>query len=180
MTGPHPGGRLLPAWGRSALCLCLLLVLSACAGSVAPPTVVLGPPQGQQIFLRDVVAEAAPGVAMTPEDLKRNVQLVLAEIRASSPAVLQPSGEPHAWLMKIIFTRYDEGNAFARFMLAGLGQIRIEADVLLLDPDTGQTVAKYQVAKDFSFGGIYGGTTTIQDVEKGFARSVAATVKQKT
>lgn len=43
-----------------------------------------------------------------------------------------------------------------------------------------QVVASYKVSNDFSFGGLYGGTTTIRDVEKGFARSVAETVKVKT
>ena len=33
----------------------------------------------------------------------------------------------------IAFTRYAEGNAFARFMLAGLGQIHIDAEVSLED-----------------------------------------------
>jgi hypothetical protein len=79
--------------------------------------------------------------------------------------------------MNIVFTQYDEGNAAARFLLAGLGQIRIDADVSLLTPGSGATVATYKVSKDFSFGGLYGGTTNIHDVEKGFARSVAEIVK---
>ena len=81
--------------------------------------------------------------------------------------------------MKITFTRYDEGNAFGRFMLAGLGQIYIEGDVVLFDSQTMQAVASYKISKDFSFGGIYGGTTTIRDVEKGFALSVADAIKPK-
>ena len=63
-------------------------------------------------------------------------------------------------------------------MIAGLGQIRIGADVLLIEPANNQTVGEFEVSKDFAFGGIYGGTTRIEDVEDGFARSVAAIFKE--
>lgn len=49
-------------------------------------------------------------------------------------------------------------------MLAGRGQIHIDADVSLIDEPTQAVIAKYKVSKDFSFGGLYGGTTTILDV----------------
>jgi hypothetical protein len=38
-------------------------------------------------------------------------------------------------------------------MLAGLGQIYIEGDVVLFDSQTMQAVASYKISKDFSFGG---------------------------
>ena|SRR6266480_7969501 len=76
--------------------------------------------------------------------------------------------------VKLVFTKYDNGNAFARFMLAGFGQIRISANVLLIEPTNNQTVGEFEVSKDFSFGGVYGGTTRVEDVEDGFARSVAS------
>jgi hypothetical protein len=82
-------------------------------------------------------------------------------------------------VVKVVITKYDPGNAVARFMLAGLGQIRIEGDVVFSDAATGQQLAKYQVSKDFSFGGVYGGSTTIEDVEKGFAASVADILAKK-
>ena len=182
----HRPPRIPRQFVRAALCLLLLASVAACANSVAPPNVVQGMPQdrGASLRLVDVSTEAARGVAMTPEDLDRIAQQVRAEISASSPDMLLPAGAPppppQTMRMKIVLTRYDEGNAFARFMLAGLGQIYIEGDVLLIDSQTMQTVAKYQVAKDFSFGGMYGGITTIRDVEKGFARSVAAAVQPKT
>jgi hypothetical protein len=76
--------------------------------------------------------------------------------------------------VKIVFTQYDDGNAFARFMLMGLGQIHIDGTVTFSDAASGQQIARYNVSKDFAFGGLYGGVTRIEDVEKGFARSVAA------
>ena len=78
----------------------------------------------------------------------------------------------------MIFTEYDKGNAFARAMLAGLGQIRIAANVMLLDTRDNKTLGTYEVSKIFSFGGIYGAATGVEDVEGGFAQSVAAIFKK--
>ena len=61
-------------------------------------------------------------------------------------------------------------------MLIGLGQIVIEATVTLED-GSGRTVGEYKVAKDFAIGGVIGATTTVEDVEEGFAKSVAEIVR---
>jgi hypothetical protein len=37
-------------------------------------------------------------------------------------------------------------------------------------------VAQYKVSKDFAIGGVVGATTSVDDVEEGFAKSVAAVV----
>jgi hypothetical protein len=63
-------------------------------------------------------------------------------------------------------------------MLAGLGQIHVHANVLLTDAATGASVANFEVTKDFGWGGIYGGSTSVEDVEAGFARSVSAIFKK--
>ena len=42
---------------------------------------------------------------------------------------------------------------------------------------SGAKFAEYQVSKDFALGGIAGATTTVDDVEDGFAKSVAEVVK---
>ena len=131
----HASGLNWRTLARGISCLLLMAVLAACAGSVAPPTAVLDLPPNQKATLQlgDITADAGPGVAMTPDDLNRIVQLVTAEIHASSPAVLARPGAAQATLMKITITRYDKGSSFARFMLAGLGQIYIEGNVELLD-----------------------------------------------
>lgn len=162
-----------------------LFLLSACAGSVATPVPVaaLAPEQKSSLKLAEITDEAAPGVVMASYDLDRILQLVKAEISKAHPdiwvAANAAPGAPPA-KVKIIITRYDSGNAFARFMLAGLGQIYLEGDVIFSDAATGQELAKYQVSKDFAFGGMYGGITNIQDVEKGFAASVAEILADKT
>jgi hypothetical protein len=61
---------------------------------------------------------------------------------------------------------------------AGLGQIHIDADVWVFDAATNESLGQYKVSKDFAFGGLYGLMTNIEDVEKGFARSVADIFKK--
>jgi len=132
--------------------------------------------------LGTISGDVGPRVAMTQDDVNRIIQQITADIRTPSPSVLVPPSDPAVaptTLMRITFTRYDDGDATARFMLAGLGQIYIEGDVVLIDGRTMQPVADHKIAKDFSFGGIYGGIATIQDVEMGFARSVAEAIKPK-
>ena len=127
--------------------------------------------------LGTISGEAATGVAMTNTDLDRIMQQVRAEIIAKRPDIWvagNAPASPSVVNLKIVFTQYDDGNAFARFMLAGLGQIHIDGNVIFTDAASGTKVAEYKVSKDFSFGGIYGGVTRMEDVEKGFARSVAA------
>lgn len=169
--------RLLPL-----LLLGVASLLAACAGDVNKPTAVqaMDPARRADLRIVDITAAVRQGVVMTPSDLARMVEQVRAEIGAKYPAAMQPPvpGSTQARL-HMEFTLYDEGNAFARFMLAGLGQIHIEADVAMVDAASGQPLARWQVSKTFAFGGLYGGTTNIQDVEKGFARSVAEVMNEK-
>lgn len=64
-------------------------------------------------------------------------------------------------------------------MLAGLGQMHIDADVALIDPATDEQVAKYDVTKTFAWGGMYGGFTGIKDIEDGFAKAVASAIAER-
>ena len=116
---------------------------------------------------------------MTGADLDRIVAQVKADITARDPNIfVDKTASPN--VMKIEFTEYDSGSAFARFMLMGLGQIKIDADVTIVDSTNNQIIGEYDVSKDFAFGGIYGGVTRIEDVEKGFAKSVAEIVAKQT
>jgi hypothetical protein len=155
--------------------------LAGCAGSVSAPTTVVDlPPDARaQLRIGDVSADAASGVEMSEADLGLISQKVRADISAEAPGVLAEGPDAaSAMKMKLHFTKFDRGNAFARFMLIGLGQIRIEADVDILN-NSGVQIAQYKVSKDFALGGVAGGTTTVEDVEEGFAKSVAEVVKNK-
>lgn len=73
-------------------------------------------------------------------------------------------------------TRYEKGSAAARAMAAGLGQIHIDGKILLKDAETGRVCCEFMEDKTFAWGGIYGGTTRVEDVEVGFAEAIATQV----
>lgn len=79
----------------------------------------------------------------------------------------------------VIVKTYDEGNAFARFMLAGLGAMHIDADVILINNETKKILAQYEVTKTFAWGGIYGSSTHIKDIEDGFSKAVAEAISKR-
>jgi hypothetical protein len=152
------------------------LAVAGCAGSVSAPEAVQALPAQQQgtLHVSDISADATNGVQMGDNDFDAICQKVRGYIQTSSPEVLADTG----YKMKIHFTRFDRGSAFARAMLIGLGQIEIDATVDLVD-NSGAQVAEYKVSKDFAIGGLIGATTTVEDVEDGFAKSVAEIVKTK-
>jgi hypothetical protein len=174
---------LLKRFAALAACIAMLGLLSACAENAATPDTITALPPGSQASLKiaNLTDEAAPGVVIADYDLQRILQRVKAEISGVHPDVWVPAGAPVAGAtnVKIVITQYDEGNAFARAMLAGLGQIRMDGDVVFSDAATGQKIAEYKVSKDFAFGGLYGAVTKIEDVEKGFAKSVAQILETK-
>jgi len=158
----------------------LALMLAGCAGSVSAPTVLqpLAAEQKASLRISDISADAASGVEMSDGDFGLICQKVKAYIEAQTPGIMVAQPSDQALRMKIHFTRFDRGNAFARAMLIGLGQIRIEANVTLEDA-SGKVFGSYAIAKDFALGGIAGATTSVEDVEVGFAKSVAEVVKTK-
>ena len=163
---------------HTAVAISAAMSLAGCAGSISAPTQIqaLSAEHKASLHLSGVSADAASGVDMRATDFEIICEKVKSYIQTQAPGVFvdQAGGKPD--VMKIHFTLFDRGNAFARAMLAGLGQIRIEATVYIIDP-SGQQVGQYEVSKDFSFGGIYGAATTVEDVEDGFAKSVAEIVK---
>jgi hypothetical protein len=167
-----------------AASVAMLVLLAACAESASTPVPVaaLQPVQKASLKIVDITDEAAPGIAIPSYNLERLLDRVKTEIGATHPEILAaknlPDGTPTTKI-KLVITQYDEGSRFARFMLIGLGQIYLDGDVVFIDASSGQEVARYKVSKNFAFGGIYGGATGMEDVEKGFAKSVAAILAEK-
>jgi len=181
---PRNCGKVFHAnWLTAMMLLVLGTSLAGCA-STAPSPSLSGPPSASfnaaTAPIGPVTAEAAPGVPMASYDLERVTQLVQTDLSAAYPGRLVPASAaatPGEVKVDMTFTDYDAGNAFARAMLAGLGQIHINATVRLIDATTGNVAASYDISKTFAWGGIYGGSTTIEDVEKGFAKGVVAIFK---
>lgn len=165
---------------RAVACAVLLGSVVGCAGSVAPPVVAMALPKAERANLHvdKVSTEAAAGVALTTVDTDRITQLVIADLNVVAPGMLDPAAAG-AKSVRIVVTRYDEGSAAARFMLAGVGQIRLDGTVRVVDRASGRTIGEYRVEKQFAFGGLYGGLTSIKDVEAGFAKSVAALLRSE-
>src|SRR5262249_37174966 len=116
--------------------LAIAILAAGCADSVSKPvaTQALSEEDYNQLQISDVTADAARGVAMSDADFGIICQKVKAYINAQTPGVLvDANGHPAALKMRIHFTRFDRGNAFARAMLMGLGQIHIEGTVSLID-----------------------------------------------
>ncbi|HEX2593298.1 MAG TPA: DUF4410 domain-containing protein [Rhizomicrobium sp.] len=162
---------------RFAAVAALAFSLAACAGSVSAPVTVHALTAEQRAGMRisDVTADAASGVEMSDGDFAIVCDKVKAHMQEDLPGTLTADG---AYRMRIHFTRFDRGSALARAILIGLGQIRIEATVDLLDA-SGTVAGQYKVEKQFAIGGVVGASTSVEDVEDGFAKSVVEIVKMK-
>lgn len=102
---------------------------------------------------------------------------IIAAIKKDHPSkfkrINEGSSDPATIKAIVNITRYDKGSAFARAMLAGLGQMKINADVTLIDSLANEPLCKFEATKTFAWGGIYGATTSIETVQEGFAKAVA-------
>ncbi len=85
-------------------------------------------------------------------------------------------GAAKSYEISLTITRYEKGNAFARAMLAGLGQIHINGQVIVFEIPGRAIAGQFSLNKTFAWGGLYGGSTTIEDIETTFADGVAAVV----
>src|SRR4051812_29844136 len=156
----------------------LLAVFAGCASTAGSAKTVAGLPANElarYTKVAFVASSAGDAATMSSAHRERIVALVARKLQQRAPARFTDlaAATPDAETLKvtIAFTRYDEGNTFARLMLAGLGQIHIDADVALEDGARAALLARYEVTKTFAWGGIYGATTSILDVEDGFAEA---------
>jgi hypothetical protein len=121
-----------------------------------------------------------PDIQLTSVDKERIVSLIVKNVKKDAAnrfqAINQTNTSPNTLFASVMIKRYDQGNAFARAMLAGLGQMHIDADVTLRDWEAKNHIARYEVSKTFAWGGLYGGLTGIEEIEDGFAQAVAASI----
>jgi Domain of unknown function (DUF4410) len=122
-----------------------------------------------------VNVSANSGVEITDLEKQRIAQLITSDLetqRLHNAA----NNDPKDCLVEVTITRYQKGNAFARAMVAGLGQIHIDANVKILAKANNEKLADFTLAKTFAWGGIYGASTSMEDIEKTFAGGVAASL----
>ena len=155
----------------TTLALSTSLLVTGCAGSATKAVVVqpLTIDHNSNIRIADVTVEAADGVWLRDEH-REVIQRKIQDILDKTP---QSNGSGKGYHMKVTLTRFDEGSAAARLTLIGLGQIHIEGGIRLFD-DANKPAGEYQIKKTFVGGGFYGGFTSLESVEDGFAKSVIA------
>lgn len=184
---------------RMVLVLAALTGLAACAetaGSVRPAGPELATVDLAAYRQLALVTSPAPTVALAEDDLERISRRILAKLNqrqpgrfeklsesvSTTPVAGPPSprelsagagaAEPGVLGASLVITRYESGSRFARMMMAGLGQMHIDGELVLFDQASGRELSRKLISKTFAWGGLYGGLTDIRDVEEGFAEAV--------
>jgi hypothetical protein len=122
-----------------------------------------------------VRVDAPEDVKILPMEKERMAEKIQQKIDARKSANVAV-GTPKSYSVELHLTRYQKGNAFARAMLVGLGQIHIDGKVDVYQMPAHTLVAEFDLKKTFAWGGIYGAATSMEDIETTFADGVAATV----
>jgi hypothetical protein len=120
-----------------------------------------------------VKLSAAEGVSINDINRQRLESVITQKLDEKKKHTPCKTTEKRSFLLNSKITRYDEGNAFARAMLAGLGQMHIDGEFLLNFMLDEHALAEFTVKKTFAWGGVYGGSTRIEDIEPAFAEAVA-------
>ena len=173
------------AFRRASFKLCVLAGISLIAGcaSTAPKAEYSKDLATQYRIDADdrpqVNVNAGAGVELTEAETHRITRLIaddLEVMRFHNAA----NNDPKDCMVDVTITRYQKGNAFARAMLAGLGQIHIDANVKIFGGANKEKLADFTLSKTFAWGGIYGAATSMEDIEKTFASGVAASLTGQT
>ena len=152
-------------------------MISGCATSGGKPTYSKNlSPDARIVHSDKVTAEVVPSgpkIVMTSADKERFSQKVEVAIRSHAP---EGTRAGRNYKVVVALTRYERGSAFARMMLAGLGQMHIDATVTVYSMPAKAVVGSFKIDKTFSWGGAVGGMSTIENVEDDFAKAVAEAV----
>jgi Domain of unknown function (DUF4410) len=156
----------------------IALAIVGCASTAPSANFTIKPPEQQRVDKNDAVTvklEPANEVSMTDAEKQRLSKLIISEIDAKRRENTN-AADPKEYEFEVIVTRYEKGNAFARFMLAGLGQIHIDAHVTVFSLPARDKYAEFDIDKTFAWGGFVGASTKIENVEHGFADGIADAV----
>jgi hypothetical protein len=153
-------------------------LLAGCAGSPPAPKFTHEVVSNSRVAAGDtaeVTIETAEHIDILPGDRERVAQKIKARIDArkvNNAADIQP----HSFQVVLRVTRYEKGNRFARAMLAGLGQIHLDGTISVYQMPAHTLIEEFDMHKTFAWGGIYGASTSMEEIEDTFADGVAATV----
>lgn len=110
------------------------------------------------------------------EDSERERILKLIDENINNMKLSNIKDNKAQYELHVLLTKYDKGNAFARAMLIGLGQMHISGNVKLVSEIDKKTLGEFTSSKNLIMGGLAGAVATIDKIEREFANEVAATV----
>ena len=155
--------------------LAAALAISSCATST--PSAKIVTPLTAQICQGDGV-----NTTVTTTDSRMSeeeCQMLGGRISQAVQSMGQPpAGAPNKYELAVAITRYSGGNFFARTLLPGTGQIRLEGTVTMYQMPRRVPVGEFVIDKHFMIGGVYGATVNMNTIATAFAQAVAKTVCQ--
>ncbi len=153
-----------------------IILINGCAGTTPKPVFTKQIAPESQIAAKDeakVQVEAGSGVTMLEAErirLGKKIKQKINERKITN----SPDSAANTYEIYLVITKYEKGNAFARAMLAGLGQIHIDGNVSVFEMPGRTPLGNFSISKTFAWGGIYGASTSMEDIETTFADGVAA------
>ena len=158
------------------ICASAVILTTGCATTVPKPDFTKQIATESQIAAKDevnVMVEAVSGVTMLESEKIRVAEKIKQKI--DERKVTNNQGvSSKTYEINLVITKYEKGNAFARAILVGLGQIHLEGDIAVFEMPGRIPVGNFSISKTFAWGGIYGGITRMEDIETTFADGVAA------
>lgn len=164
--------------GAAAAASVVILGLAGCASTTPKPEYsrqIVAEARVARADHAEVAIDAPQGVKILPDEERRLAEKIKVKVDERKVANLR-GGDARSYEIYLHVTRYDRGNGFARFMMAGLGQIHIEGKIGVYQLPGHTLVGEFDLKKTFAWGGIYGATTSVEDIENTFADGVAAAV----
>lgn len=164
------------------MCAAAIILTTGCATTVPKAEFTRPIVPESQVAASDeakVKVEAGTGVTMLESEKMRVAEKVKQKIDLRK-ITNNRDGSAKTYEIDLVLTRYEKGSAFARAMLAGLGQIHLDGDVTVFEMPERTPVGNFSISKTFAWGGIYGGTTSMEDIEMTFADGVAAALTGQT
>lgn len=165
----------------SLLNLLLLLVATGCGTTSLNLKPATDTPQDFSNYKSLSIQTSTAQNVVVPEAAQNRIKTLLrtqliecCKDRFENISLGDPSSKD--LLLHLRFTIYEEGNRFARAMLAGLGSMQIHADVELKNAE--QIISGGEAGKTFAWGGVYGAVTGIDDLERDFVKEVVLGVRQ--
>lgn len=178
---PSPGAAVLVA------ILALLAALPAAAGAERRIRRALDWPLVDLAAYDTVFVEDCR--VTDPKAAERKIQDLLEEAPARMAGYIAASIDDELWptverraptpgetgvVLRVELTQYKPGSEVARALLAGTGSAHLDLAVTVLDAATGRELASWAEERNFSWGGIYGGTRGITLMEEKAAIELGA------